>query len=456
MKKLRLPESGEFLVMTETFDKVTAQVDALMHTLYRSGKGRFAQALFASPVIADHWRNYLLGRLAESKRAVMRLASINWAVLRPLGFGFSLRISFLFWFSIGVPLLLRKCFHFHSETFTEEGDDENAELLLRTGVSNEPNIATWLSAEFHDRPVNMLSINEGAGFRLLSFRFFPLLFDTYRRLAYELMHLILSLHANGELNENQSRVLPPVWLVLLARRAPLMSQYRCWASIFLSSRNFSHLYFTMNTILEGAFIDALPCCSHICVEHGFPRRDIPPLLCRQYVYGVCYADYLRSYDPELVIKVIGNSYFPADDIGIKERTIVIASLQDWPQWGIANVAECFNTALSMARGKGWKVVFRGRNNDEDAFARGLTCKWDEISSPKTESFAECLQRIKPAMIWTTWSTAVLDAEAMGVQSVCFVDDLLLGYFIIDFPKQSLLIASNEDLLLLPFETESGC
>ena len=353
-----------------------------------------------------------------------------------------LRISFFLWFCLGLPLLVRKSFQLHPETFVEDGGNDVEIMLLRTGVSNEPNIAAWISSRHGGKQVNMLSANERAGAKWSSFFYLATMFHTYFKLTGGLSHAIRRLYSTGELKEDHRRVLPPAWLVLVARTAPLMCLNRCWAELFLQKRKITHLYFTMNSMLEGSFMDALPGLSHAYVEHGFPRRDIPPLPCKQFVYGERYAEYLRSFDPDLEIEQIGTAYFPKADIGTKQRAIVVASLQDWPQWGINNVAKNFNAALSLAQEKGWKIIFRGRNYDEDSFAQGLVCEWDEISSPKEESFAECLERVKPAMVWTTWSTAVLDAMAMGIKGVCFVDDQLEDYFIPDFYEQTMVVQSD--------------
>lgn len=411
--------------------ETTRQVDLLMQTLYRHCKGQFIQTILASYDIADQWRNYLQPEYPVSRRPIMRLASMTWLVLKHFGFATGIRLSFFVWFCLGLPLLIRKTSQLHQNTFTEDGKDNAEILLLRTGVANESNIAAWIGRRHGGKQVNMLAFNDVAGTWLSSIKYLPMMFRAYSQLMGALLHPLLELHEQGKLNTAHKKVLPPVWLVLLARRAPLMCQYRCWAELFLSRRNLTHLYFTMNSTQENAFMAALPNIDHAYVEHGFPRRDIPPLNCRQYVYGEKYAQYLRSFDPDLQIEEIGTDYFPSEDIGSKERSIVVASLQDWPQWGINRVADCFNQALALAKAHGWHIVFRGRNFDEDAFARGLQYEWDEISTPQQESFAECLRRVKPSMVWTTWSTAVLDAKAMGIQSICFVDDQLSDYFLVD-------------------------
>ena len=369
----------------------------------------------------------------------MRFANLSWKMFRWMGMGVALRICFLIWFMLGLPRLLRQCLYLHSDGFLRDGDEGAGLILLRTGVSNESNIATWMSEQHGGASVAMLTLNERTPVRISSLRHLPAMLATYARLAHGLLWGILSLCSAGEFSQEQKKVLPPVWFMLLPWWTPLMSYERCWAAIHLSHSEATHLYFTMNNRQEAAFMDALPDMNHAYVEHGFPRRDIPPLACKQYVYGKQYADYLRTFDAEVEIEEIGIGYFPKAEIDDKTHTIVVASLQDWPQWGIARVAERFNAALAAAKEQGWHIVFRGRNYDQDAFAQGLQCEWDEISTPKQESFAECLQRVKPALVWTTWSTAVLDAEAMGIRGVCFIDKALLNYFIPDFGRRTLEI-----------------
>ncbi len=411
--------------------EITRQVDALMQRLYRYAAGRFVQPLLAAYAVADCWRNHLQPDYVDSNRLIVRMAKSIWHMLLPLGFAAALRLSFFIWFMIGLPLLLRQCLRLHVRMFTGELDRKI--ILLRTGVSNEPNIAKWLSDKHGGEAVSMLSVNEQAAADITAVRHLPGLIVLYTGLTRDLMRLILEMQRNGEIDEVQCRELPPVWLVLLGRTAPSMCAVRRWAELYLQSQSqLTHLYFTMNSILEASFMAALPEVQHAYVEHGFPRRDIPPLACKQYVYGKQYADYLRSFDAAIEIEEIGIDYFPKAEIGDKTRTIVVASLQDWPQWGIQRVAERFNKALATAKANDWCIIFRGRNYDEDAFAQGLRCDWDEISNPKQESFAQCLQRVKPTMVWTTWSTAVLDAEAMGVLGVCFIDDALSDYFIPDY------------------------
>lgn len=415
------------------------EVDNLMRRLHQTSRGKFVQPLLAAYDVADAMRNHIQPKYDISTRPIVRLVNMSWNFFRLFGFGVGLRLAFMLWFLLGLPLLFRRCLSMHADSFTYDGKKGAKFILLRTGVSNEPKIAHWISKQHQGAPVAMLSINEKASLRLASLRYLPSMFRYYTYLASELMRSILQLGASGGLNKEQAQVLPPVWLMLLARRAPLMCRQRQWATRFLGNRDISHLYFTMNSQLEAAFMDALPDMNHAYVEHGFPRRDIPPLACRQYVYGPRYAAYLRSFDTDIEVTEIGTAYFPASEIDETTRTIVVASLQDWPQWGIDRVAVRFNAALAMAKEQGWHLVFRGRNYDEDAFAQGLTCAWDEVSTPKQESFAECLQRLKPTMVWTTWSTAVLDAEAMGIRGVCFIDQALLDYFIPDFGRRTLEI-----------------
>lgn len=430
----------------DSVSPVTRQVDALMHKLYQRSKGAFTQTLFASYDIADRYRHLLQPEYAVSNRGITRLTDYSWRMQRWLGFSLALQLCFLAWAFVGMALLIRKSLYLHRDTFNEHNGLDATIWLLRTGVSNEPNIAAWLSTKHGGKPVGMLSINESAAFKPSAIRHLPALVRIYWIALGDLKRRILQLNADGELNPEMARALPPVWLYLVARRLPLMCQWHAWAERCIPRRGVTHLYFTMNSILENAFINALPDIEHAYVEHGFPRRDIPPLPCKQYVYGERYATYLQAFDQELTVEQIGIDYFPKADIGPKEKTIVVASLQDWPQWGIANVAERFNAALKQAKEQGWRLIFRGRNYDQDAFAQALVCEWDEISTPKQESFAECLQRLKPAMVWTTWSTAVLDAQAMGIASVCFVDNLLLDYFIPDVCKAAVEVQDKIEQL----------
>ncbi|NWF35557.1 hypothetical protein [Mariprofundus sp. KV] len=428
--------------------EITKQVDALMHRLYRYSAGQMIQPLLATYAVADQWRHHLQPDYAVSDRAIVRMAESSWKMLLPLGFATALRLNFMIWFFVGLPLLVRQCLRMQEQLFS--GERNRKILLLRTGVSNEPNIAGWLSDKHGGEAVSMLAINEQAGAKVAALRHLPGLIYHYAGLARALTGSILEMQRNGEMNDAICRVLPPVWLVLLARTAPKMCIYRRWAELYLQPQSqLTHLYFTMNSMLEASFMAALPDIQHAYVEHGFPRRDIPPLACKQYVYGKQYADYLRAFDATIEIEELGIDYFPKTEIGEKQRTIVVASLQDWPQWGISRVADRFNAALAMAKAQGWRVVFRGRNYDEDAFARGLQCGWDEMSIPKQETFAECLSRLKPAMVWTSWSTAVLDAEAMGVKGVCFIDSSLYDYFIPAFGSSTIAVSSEEDLKCIP-------
>ncbi|MDB4304087.1 hypothetical protein N9934_04800, partial [Desulfosarcina sp.] len=141
------------------------------------------------------------------------------------------------------------------------------------------------------------------------------------------------------------------------------------------------------------------------------------------------------------VQVIGLEYFHKGKIE-PTQTIVIATLQNWPQYKIDGVKDIFNQALAAARGAGWKLVFRTRAYDTDAFSSALNGPWDEISLAKQESFTECLERIRPAMVWTTWSTAILDAQAMGVSPVAFVTPDIDKYFIADIGAFAHVVMPN--------------
>jgi hypothetical protein len=104
----------------------------------------------------------------------------------------------------------------------------------------------------------------------------------------------------------------------------------------------------------------------------------------------------------------------------------------------------FNQALAAARKEGWKLVFRTRGYDTDAFANALDGPWDEISRADNESFHECLKRTRPAMVWTTWSSAILDACASSVTSVAFVTADMNNHFIADVEAFALVIKTDDD------------
>jgi hypothetical protein len=200
----------------------------------------------------------------------------------------------------------------------------------------------------------------------------------------------------------------------------------------------------MNYAIENAFMLALPTVESAYIEHGFPRRGIPPLACRQFVYGANYADYLRTFDQGLNIEKIGISYFDRREIS-PTRSIVIASLQDWPNFKFSEVQPLFLAALQLARTLEWRLILRLRHYDSDAFAKALKIEWDDVSSATDESFEQCLLRIRPGLVLTTWSTAILDASAFGIPAVSIVKPSFSDYFIAELEQYSTVLTRKVDL-----------
>jgi len=425
---------------------VSIKVDDLMKRLYTHGRGHMYQVLIANDNLADIYRHHLDSNYRLDRRPINRATKLSWRVSRII-FGdiLALLICAALWVLVGLPSVIYRSLFMHPTAYTWTGPASAEIILLCTGVANEVRIADWLTRKHPNASVSSLLRDTSANIDLRSLIHLPGLLWIHLVLCYQAVQIMQLLKSDGSLSQQEFSLMVPGWLMLLSRRAVDISWAFQWATNFIEADKVSHLYFTVNYAYESGFQHALPNASAANIEHGFPRRHVPPLVCKQYVYGECYAEYLRSFAPDLEIEQIGTAYFPVGDMGPKKRAIVVASLQDWRQWGITNVANIFNDALAMAKKNGWEIIFRGRNYDEDAFAQALICDWDEISSPKQESFTECLRRVRPTMVWTTWSTAVMDAEAMGVKSVCFVDDSLLDYFIIDFPRQALMIAPSDEL-----------
>lgn len=428
--------------IAETMD-VSKKIDGLMRRLHASAQGNLHQILIADYSLADIYRHYLDSSYPVSRRPIVRATELSWRVSRKI-FGETLALSIcsMLWLLVGLPLVISRSLRMHPAAYTRTGPSSAEIILLCTGVANEVRIAEWLAGKHPDSSVSSLLRDTSASIDLRSLIHLPSLLRIHLALCYQAVRVMQSLKSEGSLSQQEFSLMAPGWMVLLSRRAADISWAYQWATRFIEVDKVTHLYFTMNYAYESGFQHALPNADAANVEHGFPRSDVPPLACKQYVYGECYAEYLRSFAPDLEIEQIGTAYFPVLEIGPKKRTIVVASLQDWPQWGIANVANTFNEALALAKKNNWKIIFRGRSYDEDAFAQGLICEWDEISSPRQETFTECLQRVRPAMVWTTWSTAVLDAEAMGIKRVCFVNDKLYDCFIPDF-GENVIVAKKD-------------
>ena len=293
----------------------------------------------------------------------------------------------------------------------------------------------------------MLQAKDSPQSRVTCLRRLPRLVRVHAGLCLAALRDMDALVGGGVVGETACESVVPAWFVLLGRRSLAVSWNYVWATVFLGARPPRRIYFTMNHSNENAFRLALPGAAAAYVEHGFPRRDIPPLPCSQYVYSEAYARYLRAFDDTLDISVIGLAYFERGRIE-PTRTIVIASLQDWPRFRVAQVAKAFNAALASARELGWSVVFRTRSYDADAFARALDGPWDDVSHVHEETFQECLARCRPAMVWTTWSTAVLDAAAQGVAAVAFVTADFCDHFIADLDAFTFVVAREDALQLL--------
>lgn len=413
-------------------------VDSLMRDLYRRSRNTLHQTLVADYSIADAYRNVLDPTYPISRRPVVRAAQMSWRVLKGLlGYRYAVWVGGLLWTMVGAPDLLGRATRLHSGSYIRQGDPSARRLLLRTGVANEPLIARWIE-EQEKEAVAMLQRNDSAEVKLQGMTSLPRLATVYARVCFSAIREIARYVTDATLSPPHVDALLPAWFVLLGRRASGISWNHVWAERNLRHQPPKCIYFTMNYEAENAFRLALPNVATAYVEHGFPRRDMPPLPCRQYVYSKGYADYLRSFDEALNVEVIGLEYFSHGHIQ-PTRTIVVASLQDWPQFKVDRVSKQFNDALDQARQAGWRLVFRTRQFDSDSFARALQGSWDEVSRADNESFLECLERFRPAMVWTTWSTAVLDAAAQDIASVAFVTPDLNDYFIADLETFAFLV-----------------
>lgn len=421
---------------------ITQQVDGLMRGLYRRSRGQLHQTLLADFSIADAYRNHLDPSYPASSRPIVRATRASWRILRKLvGAQNAARVGGVLWMMIGIPELVVHCLRLHRDAYIRQGDADARHVLLRTGVSNEPLIARWI-AQRENAPVVMLQYNDSAKRKLYSLRHFPGLLKAHMSLCLGTIKDISRLIQDSHLRAQELDALGPAWFVLLARCAMNISWNHCWAKACLADEEVKSLYFTMNYANENAFRLALSAVPAAYVEHGFPRRDIPPLPCKQYVYSDGYAAYMKSFEPSLDVETIGLGYFDKGEIE-PTKTIVVASLQDWPQYKIERVKDIFNAALNEARRNGWKLVFRTRRYDTDAFANALNGPWDEISKAGEESFQQCLTRTNPAMVWTTWSTAVLDARAQSIIPVAFVTPDLDDYFISDLEAFAFVVATDE-------------
>ena len=426
---------------------ISAQVDILMRALHRRSRGSLQQTLVADYSVADSFRASLDPVSADEPRPVVRAARLSWTILqRIFGRRAGLWLGGLLWSATSLPAVIRRSLHLHAEAFAIEGALEGGRILLRTGVANEPRIARWIETT-EGGSVAMLQAKDSPKSRVACLRHLPRLARVHARLCVAAIGDMDALLGAGAVGVTASESVVPAWFVLLGRRSVAVSWNYVWASAFLGARPPRRIYFTMNHSSENAFRLALPGAAATYVEHGFPRRDIPPLPCAQYVYSEGHARYLRTFDETLEISVIGLAYFERGRIEPK-RTIVIASLQDWPRFRIAQVAKVFNAALAKARELGWSLVFRTRSYDSDAFARALDGPWDDMSHVHEETFQECLARCRPAMVWTTWSTAVLDAAAQGVAAVAFVTADFGDHFIADLEAFAFVVPRVDSLDLL--------
>ena len=432
------------MIVEEVASPTTQRVDDLMRDLYSRSRGTLHQTLIADHAVADAYRNVLDPGYPVSRRAVVRAAQITWQVLRRLlGRRYGAWAGGLLWTIIGAPDLLRRSLKMHSDAYIRQGDSTASLVLLRTGVANEPLIARWIEAREKEAVV-MLQYNGNAENRLRSLHKLPRLARVHACMCLSIIGEISRFAGEVKLSPPALDALLPTWFVLLARQAISISWNYVWAEGNLGSPSPKFLYFTMNYGNENAFRLALPDVAAAYVEHGFPRRDIPPLPCRQYVYSEGYADYLRSFDDRLHVDVIGLDYFSAGSIQ-PTKTIVVASLQDWPQYKIERVSALFNDALAEARRAGWKLVFRSRQFDSESFANALRGSWNDVSRADEETFLECLKRSRPAMVWTTWSTAVLDAAAQNVMPVAFITPDLHDYFVADLGSFAFVVNGEESL-----------
>jgi hypothetical protein len=416
-------------------------IDDLMCRLYRLCRGRLHQTLVANYSVADHYRNLLDPTYTISRRPIVKAAQASWRFLAAtLGIPLAIRIGLVFWTLVGIPFLLMRCFRLGPDSYIWQGDANARVILLRTGVANEPAIARW-AAQKEGEAVLMLQYNQRAPRKISNLLHFPAVLKIHLAICHEAADAIQKLAYSGEFSQAELNGALPAWFVLFARHAESISWNHYWAKVFLAGHALKAFYFTFNYANENAFRLALPKVPASYVEHGFPRRDILPLPCCQYVYSEGYARYLRIFEPELNVTVIGLEYF---DKGRVEpaRTIVVASLQDWPHFKVRQVQLIFNQALAVARRAGWKLVFRTRGYDTDAFANALDGSWDEISQAENETFHECLERTRPAMVWTTWSTAILDACASSVTSVAFVTDDLNNHFNADLDSFAFVVNAD--------------
>jgi hypothetical protein len=420
----------------------THRVDHLMRDLYRRGRGQLHQTLLADYSVADAYRNYLDPSYPVSSRPIVRAARASWHILKSLvGARYAAKLGGALWMATGMPELVTHCLKLHASAYTRQGDPNSRLVLLRTGVANEPLIARWIERREHE-PVVMLQYNDKAEMRLSSLRHLPRLLQVHITLCLQTIREITRITKEAHLSAQELDALGPAWFVLLARHARSISWNHVWAETNLKQQPPQRLYFTMNYANENAFRLAFPEVPAAYVEHGFPRRDLPPLPCMQYVYSDGYAAYLQSFDDSLDVEVIGLGYFDKGEIE-PTKTIVVASLQDWPQYKIERDKDKLNAALDEARRTGWKLVFRTRSYDTDAFANAMKGPWDEISKAGDETFHECLTRTRPAMVWTTWSTAVLDARAQNVTPVAFTTPALDDYFVSDLDSFAFVVSADE-------------
>lgn len=421
-------------------------VDDLMRRLYVQSKGKLHQILVADYSVADRLRHVIVPAYPASRRPIAIATEFSWWLLsRSGGSIVALRINALIWWLVGIPSLFLACLRLHPDGFKWQGSTDAPIILLRTGVANEARISKWIQ-ERHGGCVSLLSVNESAACKLSSLRFLPRLIKLHYNVCYGALGDMIELVKINGISKYELDLAAPAWMTLLCRRSINISWSYLWAHINLGQKAPSLLYFTMNYAYESGFMHALPNSQAAYVEHGFPRRDIPPLVCRQFVYSEAYREYLLSFDKSLEVKTIGLAYFPKGQIE-PGKSILIASLQDWPQFSVVQVKDIFNAAITSARKWGWKLVFRTRTYDSDAFAKALNGPWDEVSEAADESFDRCLERVKPDMVWTTWSTAVLDASAKGVKSVAFVTEELNNYFVLDLTDFAQVITPGNQRLL---------
>ena len=407
-----------------------------MHILFRAAKGTLHQTLIADFSVADAYRSYRDGAPSHT-RLLIRAAAFLWKGASALfGEATGLWISGVIWTLVGLPAMCLAALRLE-DAYRFQGDDDASILLLRTGVANEALIARWAETR-HGAPVAMLQRNDKPAWRLSGIVHMPSLLRRYVALNHAALRALRELRTEQSIPPDVFSALVPSWMALLCRRSGDIAWAHQWATRFVAPRNIAHLYFTMNYAMENAFRTALPDTPCAYVEHGFPRRDIPPLACKQYVYSEKYAAYLRSFASGIETEIIGLDYFPSEPVA-GNRTIVVASLQDWPAFKVSSVAERFNAALSEARAQNWRIVLRTRTYGADAFAEALDGPWDEISEASQETFFECLTRVRPAMVWTTWSTAMLDANARGVEAVAFVTPALDAHFIVDIDRFALRV-----------------